>query len=129
MDKANVDIRVEDDILKVEGKLDFSKYQGLQPVYTEYNIGHYARSFSLSSKIDQGKIGAELNDGVLSLCCRRSRKPNTHDSGDSRFAWRSSIAGRWISAIIGPVRLSALQLPISARMIRTEAMSHPPNGI
>jgi HSP20 family protein len=67
VDKANVDIRVEDDILKVEGKLDFSKYQGLQPVYTEYNIGHYARSFSLSSKIDQSKISADLKDGVLSL--------------------------------------------------------------
>jgi HSP20 family protein len=65
--KGNVDVRVEDDVLKVEGKLDFSEYQGMQPVYTEYNIGHYARSFSLSSKIDQGKIAAELSDGVLSL--------------------------------------------------------------
>jgi HSP20 family protein len=35
----------------------------MQPVYTEYNIGHYRRSFSLSSKIDQNKIGAEMADG------------------------------------------------------------------
>jgi HSP20 family protein len=55
VNKDSVDVRVE------------NNYQGLKPLYTEYNIGNYSRSFRLSSKIRQEAIEADLNDGVITL--------------------------------------------------------------
>ena len=45
--KEHADIIVEDNVLSVSGRIDFSKYEKLQPVYTEYNIGHFGAALVL----------------------------------------------------------------------------------
>jgi HSP20 family protein len=74
VDREAIDINLENDVLKVEAKIDPSKYDGMEPLYTEYNVGHFARSFTLSNKIDQQQISAKLEDGVLTLTLKKMRE-------------------------------------------------------
>jgi HSP20 family protein len=74
VEKKDLQVGLENDVLRVEGRIDFSKYDGLDPLYTEYNVGHYSRAFTLSSKIDQQQISAEVADGVLKLTLKKARE-------------------------------------------------------
>ena len=67
VDRDNIDVNVDNGVLTIEGRIDFNKYEGLRPVYSEYNIGPFRRSFRISSQVDQDKIKAEMCDGVITL--------------------------------------------------------------
>jgi HSP20 family protein len=74
VERTNLNVALENDVLRVDGQIDFSKYEGMEPVYTEYNIGHFTRSFALSNKIDQERISAQLDDGVLTLTLPKAKE-------------------------------------------------------
>ena len=73
--KDAVDVKVENDVLSVEARIETTNYNGLEPVYTEYPVGHFARSFTLPDQVDQHNITAQLDDGVLTLTL--NKRPET----------------------------------------------------
>lgn len=74
VDRGHIDIGIDNGVLTVEGQIDFDKYEGLQPIYSEYNIGPFRRSFRISNRIDQGKISAEMRDGVIKLALPKAEE-------------------------------------------------------
>ena len=67
VDQESVEVELHDDVLRLEGRVSTQDYEGLSPIYTEYNVGNYLRRFTLSSDVDSDRIVARMQNGVLAL--------------------------------------------------------------
>jgi HSP20 family protein len=67
VDPKTIDIMVEKNILSIKGEVFEQPPTSFELNYREYDSGDYQRSFTLSDTIDQNKIEAKYENGVLKL--------------------------------------------------------------
>ena len=72
VDKADIDVRVDENILTIKGK---SRHIAPgDPVSAEYSLLNFFRQFHLGEGVDQGKILADLKQGVLTIQLPKAEK-------------------------------------------------------
>lgn len=74
MRKEDLSIDLRDDVLTIHGRVQVNEYEGLRPLYSEYNVGNFYRRFTLGDAIDQERIAANVSDGVLTLTLPKRAK-------------------------------------------------------
>ena len=73
----SVDVDVRDGVLTLTAEVE-PILTNRQPIYREYGIGGYQRRFNLGERIDQGKISAKLENGVLTLALPKAAAHKPH---------------------------------------------------
>ena len=69
---GDVDVSFENGALTIAGKVHPRHAENGQYVWREYGVGHFYRSFTLSTPVNVEGIRAELKNGVLDLYVPKS---------------------------------------------------------
>lgn len=72
-----VSIQLEDNILTLYANIASPAPEGARPLFEEYRVGDFYRSFILSDEVERSRITAELRNGVLRLVLPRAERAKT----------------------------------------------------
>jgi HSP20 family protein len=74
VDEKSVNVELEKNILTITGRVNIDETNEKGIVYSEYEIGDYERTFTLSDEIDREKIYATVKNGTLRLELPKAEK-------------------------------------------------------
>jgi HSP20 family protein len=67
VDENHLDITLDKNVLTIRGRVEASSFEGQTPFQSEYGIGDFERTFTLSDDVSRDGIEASVKDGVLEL--------------------------------------------------------------
>jgi HSP20 family protein len=82
LDKKDISINIENNVLHIKGKRENRKEEKKKGYYRfERHSGEFKRQFQLGNQLDSSKIDASFKDGVLNIVIPKKEeiKPKTHE--------------------------------------------------
>jgi HSP20 family molecular chaperone IbpA len=93
MSREDIDIRLENNILRLAGERKFERDEKTESYHRiEFAYGSFSRSFSLPGQVDAQRVQASLKDGVLTVILPKSTDALAEDSSQTA-SYASSLAG------------------------------------
>ena len=77
VDEKSIDITLEKNLLTLHGTIEAEIPDALKLGNSEYGIGDYHRTFTLTDEVDRDKISASVKNGVLKLVLPKSEQVKT----------------------------------------------------
>jgi len=67
VDESHLDITLDKNVLTIRGTVEPTAFEGCSSFQTEYGVGDFERTFTLSDDVSRDGIEASIKDGVLQL--------------------------------------------------------------
>ncbi|OGW40988.1 MAG: hypothetical protein A2010_15995 [Nitrospirae bacterium GWD2_57_9] len=77
VDEKNLDITLEKNMLTIYGRVEADSLRMHRLAYSEYGVGDYQRTFTLSDEVDKDRIQATMKNGVLRLVLPKAEGAKT----------------------------------------------------
>ncbi|MDX1614930.1 MAG: Hsp20/alpha crystallin family protein [Candidatus Promineifilaceae bacterium] len=77
VDDESIDITLEKNVLTIRGEVEAQSPDEHEPAYSEYRVGDYERTFTLSDEVDRDRIEATMKNGVLRLRLPKAEEAKT----------------------------------------------------
>lgn len=77
VDEKSVDITLEKELLTIYGRVEPEVPENHRLAISEYSVGDYKRTFTISNEVDRDHIEASVKDGVLKLVLPKAESAKT----------------------------------------------------
>lgn len=67
VDREKIKVKLEEGSLVIMGRINYDEAVNRKYILNEYTVGNYYRKFRISDSIDNNKIEAKFENGVLSV--------------------------------------------------------------
>jgi len=74
VDRAGVEVKIDSGVLTLQGRVKRKSVEGVTHLYEEFAPVDYYRAFTLGTEVDESRVGASMEQGVLTVTLPKAER-------------------------------------------------------